>query len=53
MSVVERVKNTKVLEVKEKNDTEAKVKVSADGINLNVKVKKIDGRWYLSDEYPF
>ncbi len=53
MSVVERIKNTKVLEVKENNEVEAKVKVSVDGINLNVKVKKIDGRWYLSDEYPF
>ena len=54
LSVVDRVKNTKIVEVKEKSDTEARVRVSIDDSStVSVTVKKIDGRWYLNNAFPF
>ena len=41
LSVVDRVKNTKIVEVKEKSDTEARVRVSIDDSStVSVTVKK-------------
>ena len=50
---VENIKNSKVLEVKNKTETTARVKISTgDDIKTSVDVKKIDGKWYIDESYP-
>lgn len=50
----EKVKKSKVLEVKEQTDTEAKVIVSIDGgEKVTVPTIKIEGKWYMGYMYPY
>ena len=50
---VENIKNSKVLEVKNKTETTARVKISTgNDISTSVDVKKVDGKWYIDETYP-